>query len=218
MLALAGLASIKDSGCTFTVGYFLRRPTSRSKRWSVVLNEPDSAQPCSYFKSRVPSRVLREFAITGVTGPKGGVGLCANADVARRAGSARALATTAPVEAAGPNDPAGGAFGLVRPRRFAIVVVPFSWGFLTADTRWRGWGSPTATGTGTARFSVIMTTGQKVAFTLILSRRQFVACAGRRSHYSYEKQTVHMPDYRGSAENFSVPMHAGCRQLSDAPA
>jgi len=58
-------ASVRDDGCTFTIGYFVRRPTTGSNRWRVVVGEADSAQDCSEYR-QVPGPVLREFAIEGV--------------------------------------------------------------------------------------------------------------------------------------------------------
>jgi hypothetical protein len=67
--------SVRDDGCTFTMGYFLRRATTRSDRWRVVSQQADSAQPCSDFRS-LPGPVLNEFGIEGTRGSQGVLRLC----------------------------------------------------------------------------------------------------------------------------------------------
>jgi hypothetical protein len=94
-----------------------------------------------------------------------------------------------------------------------LAVVPFSFGFTTGDAHWRGWGSSVATGTGKAEFNVIMTSPERVSYTLTLSRRRLIRCAAGREHYSYEKVVVRIPDYMGIREDFSERMHAGCSRL-----
>jgi hypothetical protein len=66
--------SVKDDGCTYTVGYVLRRPDTRSRDWHVVARQLDSAQSCSEFHA-VNGAVLNEFGIEGNTG-EGELHLC----------------------------------------------------------------------------------------------------------------------------------------------
>ncbi len=68
-------ASVKDDGCTYTMGYVLRRPGTHSDQWQVVTRQLDSAQSCSEF-SHVPGPVLNEFAIEGETAGQGELHLC----------------------------------------------------------------------------------------------------------------------------------------------
>lgn len=72
------LTEIKDSGCTYTRGYFLRRRSRHSRRWQIIRRRLDNAQSCSYFRRSVPEAVLREFAIEGLVGQHntGPLGLC----------------------------------------------------------------------------------------------------------------------------------------------
>ncbi len=132
---------------------------------------------------------------------------------AYRTASRRQLPTTAPLNATGPEDPEGGVYGLIRPRRFMLAAVPFSFGFTTGDARWFGWGSPAAIGRGDAEFNVIMSLPKRVSYTMVLSRRRLIRCQASRDHYSYEKVAIHIPDYAGTREDFSEPMHAGCSSL-----
>jgi hypothetical protein len=203
---------VKDSGCTYTTGYFVRRPSGRSERWRVVARQIDSAQACWYFIRRLPRRMLREFSIGGLSGYQSGVGLCVTfaAGYGVIAEPARRLPTTAPLDATGPEDPEGGVYGLIHPRRFTLAVVPFSFGFRTSDAHWRGWGTPAATGTGNAEFNVIMSSSERVSYRLILSHRRLIKCRAGRDHYSYEKVAILMADYRGAREDFAERMHVGC--------
>jgi len=68
-------ASVRDDGCTYTMGYLLRRPNLRSDRWHVVTRQIDSAQSCSEFHP-VPGPVLNEFGIEGTKGDEGELHLC----------------------------------------------------------------------------------------------------------------------------------------------
>jgi hypothetical protein len=79
------LAEVKDSGCTYTTGYFVRRRSTHSERWAVVARRLDSAQSCSNFTASVPKRVLREFSIEGTRRDTGPVGLCVTPDVVEAA-------------------------------------------------------------------------------------------------------------------------------------
>lgn len=207
------LVEVKDSGCTYTTGYFLRRPSTHSERWAVVARRLDSAQSCSNFTARVPKRVLREFSIEGTRGNTGPVGLCVTPDLLDAAHTARTIPTTAPLDATGPEDPEGGVYGFVHPREFALAVVPFSFAFEAHNTRWHGWGSRQAIGIGAAEFNVIMSPPQQVTFTLTLSKRRLITCSSGETHYSYEKVTIHIPDYEGEHETFSENMHPGCSHL-----
>jgi hypothetical protein len=92
------LVEIKDSGCTYTTGYFLRRPSTHSERWTVVVRRLDSAQSCSEFTAHVPKRVVREFSIEGTRGNTGPVGLCVTPDVVEAAHIARTIPTTTPAD------------------------------------------------------------------------------------------------------------------------
>ena len=67
-------ASVQDDGCTYTMGYFLRRPNMRSDQWHVVTRQLDSAQSCSELRP-VPGPVLNEFGLEGNTG-EGELRLC----------------------------------------------------------------------------------------------------------------------------------------------
>jgi hypothetical protein len=73
---LYAMASVKDDGCTYTIGYVLSRPTMHSNRWRVAAVLHDSAEFCSDFHS-VPGAVLNEFSIEGaIRGAGGGLRLC----------------------------------------------------------------------------------------------------------------------------------------------
>jgi hypothetical protein len=207
------LAEVKDSGCTYTRGYFLRRPSKHSERWEVVARRLDSAQSCSSFTDSVPKRVVREFSIEGTRGNAGPVGPCMTPDVIDAAHIAQTIPTTAPLDATGPEDPEGGVYGFVHPRKFILAAVPVSFGFETHNARWRNWGSREAIGTGTAEFNVIMSPPQRVTFTLTLSGRRLITCSSGDNHYSYEKVTIHIPNYEGEHETFSENMHPGCSHL-----
>ena len=68
-------ASVRDDGCTYTMGYVLRRPNMRSDQWHVVTRQLDSAQSCSEL-SHTPGPVLNEFDIEGTAGSGGALRLC----------------------------------------------------------------------------------------------------------------------------------------------
>jgi len=68
-------ASVRDDGCTYTMGYVLRRPNMHSDQWHVVTRQLDSAQSCSELRP-VPGPVLNEFGLEGSTGGEGELHLC----------------------------------------------------------------------------------------------------------------------------------------------
>jgi hypothetical protein len=142
-----------------------------------------------------------------------GLGLPAVAGATARVVAAHAMPTTAPFEATGPNDPRGGAYGLVAPRRFELNSVPWSWSVNTSDLRWSHWGSSETTGAGTGHFEVVMSPAETVRFTLVLSRKRFVSCNGGHSHDSYTRLNLHIADYQGTSSNIRAAMYPGCRQL-----
>jgi hypothetical protein len=69
-------ASVDDSGCTFTLGYVLRRPSKHGGGWRIVEKLLDSAQDCHSIRRHVPESVIRDFGIEGVLGPDRGIGEC----------------------------------------------------------------------------------------------------------------------------------------------
>lgn len=68
-------ASVRDDGCTYTTGYFLRRSNMHSEEWHFVTRQLDSAQSCSEFRP-VPGPVLNEFGVEGNMGGEGELHLC----------------------------------------------------------------------------------------------------------------------------------------------
>lgn len=67
--------SVKDDGCTHTVGYILKRPNLASNHWRVVGRQLDNPQDCSTFHA--PKPILYEFEIEGVHGNQGEPRPCA---------------------------------------------------------------------------------------------------------------------------------------------
>jgi hypothetical protein len=65
-------ASIDDSGCTYTLGYILRRRSPHGGRWHIVYAVLDSAQSCNDVRARVPEPVVRDFGLEGMTHGDGG--------------------------------------------------------------------------------------------------------------------------------------------------
>jgi hypothetical protein len=63
---------INDSGCTYALGYILRRRSPRGGRWHIVYAVLDSAQPCSDVRARVPEPVVRDFGLEGIPHGDGG--------------------------------------------------------------------------------------------------------------------------------------------------
>jgi hypothetical protein len=68
-------ASVKDDGCTYTMGYILKRPNITSNHWRVVGRQLDNPQNCSTFHA--PKSILYEFEIFGVRGNEGAPSPCA---------------------------------------------------------------------------------------------------------------------------------------------
>jgi hypothetical protein len=60
-------ARVRDDGCTYTTGYFLKRSSLHGIRWLVLARQIDSGQTCSDFAA-VPGPVLVEFSIEEVRG------------------------------------------------------------------------------------------------------------------------------------------------------
>jgi hypothetical protein len=159
----------------------------------------------------------RWLAIGGVLAVASAL-LPAAASATMRTVNASAAPTTAPFEAAGSEDPNGGSYGMVAPRRFGLVPIPDSWEFGTDDARWRRWGTATATATGTGYVTIIMTPhGYHARYALTLSRRRYIRCLNGRSHYSYEVMTLKFPDDNRLDFRLPIKLHAGCRQLKAVP-
>jgi hypothetical protein len=58
------------TGCAIAglpLGFFLKRPSTRSNSWKIVVSLENSAQDCSEITPNVPEAVLREFHIKGVS-------------------------------------------------------------------------------------------------------------------------------------------------------
>jgi hypothetical protein len=69
------LAATIGRSCTlFVTAIIVRRPTTRSKRWSYVTTLGGSLQVCSEFTALVPGRVLRDLKVEGAG--KGGIVIC----------------------------------------------------------------------------------------------------------------------------------------------
>ena len=69
-------ASINDTGCTFTLGYILRRPSKHGGGWRIVEKLLDSAQECRSLRRRVPESVIQDFGHEGILGSNRGIGRC----------------------------------------------------------------------------------------------------------------------------------------------
>jgi hypothetical protein len=65
------IGSIVDNTCTYTFGFFLRRPSVRSESWRIILGFGDSAEPCSEFTRVMPERVVRDFKLEGASTTSG---------------------------------------------------------------------------------------------------------------------------------------------------
>jgi hypothetical protein len=65
-------ASIDDSGCTYTLGYILRRRSPHGGRWHIVYAVLDSAQSCHDVRARIPEPVVRNFGLEGMPRGEGG--------------------------------------------------------------------------------------------------------------------------------------------------
>jgi hypothetical protein len=120
------------------------------------------------------------------------------------------IPTTADFADTGPEDPAGGQYGVQHPSSFEIGVVPVSYDFAAHGVRWKSWGSPVAVGRGTARFCVIMSPCHSgVNFVMVLFDRRLVSCEGDLTHYSYTRFRMHMPA-RYQPHPFTEEVHVGC--------
>lgn len=118
------------------------------------------------------------------------------------------IPTTADFADAGPEHPAGGQYGVQRPRSFEIGVVPVSYDFTASGVRWRGWGSPIAVGRGRTHFCVIMSTCHDGAFRMVMFGWRRVAC-GVMTHYSYTRFRVY-PPARAGVHQFTDQLQVGC--------
>jgi hypothetical protein len=69
-------ASIDGTGCAFTLGYALRRPSKHGGGWRIFEKLLDSAQDCHSVRRHVPKSVIRDFGIEGILGSNRGIGKC----------------------------------------------------------------------------------------------------------------------------------------------
>jgi RecB family endonuclease NucS len=63
-----GFVSATDNSCTYAFGYFVERPNTHSQSWRIAVIFADSAETCSYFTSKLPRSVVKEFRIEGTRG------------------------------------------------------------------------------------------------------------------------------------------------------
>jgi hypothetical protein len=65
-----------DNSCTYSFGYFVRRPRRVGDNWKVIGASSDNAQKCSYYASFLPRKVMAEFKVTGVRKSSGPLVRC----------------------------------------------------------------------------------------------------------------------------------------------
>ena len=65
-----------DNSCTYSFGYFVRRPRRVGGNWKVIGASSDNAQKCSYYASFLPQKVMAEFKVTGVRTSSGPLVRC----------------------------------------------------------------------------------------------------------------------------------------------
>lgn len=70
------LGLIDDNSCTYTVGWILKRPSTRSEDWRPVGGLADSAQACAAYERSVPERVVHDFKLWGTPSSGQGFGPC----------------------------------------------------------------------------------------------------------------------------------------------
>lgn len=121
------------------------------------------------------------------------------------------LPTTADLGDTGPEDPAGGQYGVQHPSSsFEIGVVPVSYDFAAHGVRWTNWGSPVAVGRGTAHFCVIMSPCHSgVSFVMAQFDPRLVSCGGSLTHYSYTRFRMHL-SVQYQPHPFTEEVHVGC--------
>lgn len=155
-------------------------------------------------------RAVTRARRAGIIAALAAVALVGRSDAPTLAAQRSHVPTTADFSDAGPEDPAGGQYGVQRPGTFEIGVVPVSYDFAAHGVRWKGWGSPIAVGKGKAHFCVIMSPcHSEIAFVMVLFDRRRVACSGGLTHYSYTRFRLYMPALYGK-RGFSDQLHVGC--------